>query len=58
MSSEEVARHVVKAIKKRKRTLILTFVEGKLTVFLSKIVPGLLDKLSYNHMSKEPDSPI
>ena len=58
MSSEEVAKHVVKAIKKRKRTLILTFVEGKLTVFLSKIVPGLLDKLSYNHMAKEPDSPI
>ena len=58
MSSEEVAKHVIKAIKKRKRTLILTFVEGKLTVFLSKIVPGLLDKLSYNHMAKEPDSPI
>ena len=58
MSSEEVAKHVVKAIKKRKRTLILTFVEGKLTVFLNKIVPGLLDKLSYNHMAKEPDSPI
>jgi short-subunit dehydrogenase len=58
MSAEEVARHVVKAIKKRKRTLILTFVEGKLTVFLKKIVPGLLDKLSYNHMAKEPDSPI
>ncbi len=58
MSSEEVAKHVVKAIKRRKRTLILTFVEGKLTVFLSKIVPGLLDKLSYNHMAKEPDSPI
>ena len=58
MSAEEVAAEVVKAVKKRKRTLILTFVEGKLTVFLKKIVPGLLDKLSYNHMAKEPDSPI
>ncbi len=58
MSPEKVAGYIIKAIKKRKRTLILTFVEGKLTVFLSKIVPGLLDKLSYNHMAKEPDSPI
>jgi short-subunit dehydrogenase len=58
MSAEEVARHMANAIVKRKRTLILTFVEGKLTVFLKKFVPGLLDKLSYNHMAKEPDSPI
>jgi short-subunit dehydrogenase len=58
MSSEEVAHHVIKAIKKRKRTLILTFVEGKLTVFLKKWAPGLIDRLSYNHMAKEPDSPL
>ncbi|WP_430814917.1 SDR family oxidoreductase [Carboxylicivirga sp. RSCT41] len=58
MSAEEVASHMAKAILKRKRTLILTFVEGKLTVFLSKWLPKLLDKLSYNHMAKEPDSPI
>ncbi len=58
MSAEEVAVHMANAIIKRKRTLILTFVEGKLTVFLKKFVPGLLDKLSYNHMAKEPDSPI
>ncbi|MBK3518842.1 SDR family oxidoreductase [Carboxylicivirga marina] len=58
MSAEEVALHMAKAIIKRKRTLILTFVEGKLTVFLSKWMPKLLDKLSYNHMAKEPDSPI
>lgn len=58
MSAEEVAGHVIKAIKKRKRTLILTFVEGKFTVFLKKCFPALLDKLSYNHMAKEPDSPI
>ena len=58
MTSEEVARHIYKAVVKRKRTLILTFVEGKLTVFLSKWLPKLLDKLTYNHMAKEPDSPI
>jgi short-subunit dehydrogenase len=58
MSAEEVARHLAKAIRKRKRTLILTFVEGKLTVFLRKWLPALVDKLAYNHMAKEPDSPF
>ncbi|SFD95677.1 SDR family oxidoreductase [Thermophagus xiamenensis] len=58
MSAEEVARHLAKAILKRKRTLILTFVEGKLTVFLSKWWPSLIEKLSYYHMAKEPNSPF
>jgi len=58
MSAEECARHIVRAIEKRKRELILTFVEGKLTVFLGKFFPSLLDKLTYNHMAKEPNSPF
>ena len=58
MSSEAVAIHLANAIKKRKRTLILTFMEGKLTVFLRKWLPSLIDRLAYNHMAKEPDSPF
>ncbi len=58
MSAEVCARHIVKAVEKRKRELILTFIEGKLTVFLGKFLPNLLDKLTYNHMAKEPDSPF
>lgn len=58
MSAEKVAIHLANAIKKRKRTLILTFVEGKLTVFLRKWWPSLIDQLSYSHMAKEPDSPF
>lgn len=58
MSAEEVALHIAKAIKKRKRTLILTFVEGKLSVWLKKWMPRSLEKLTYNHMAKEPDSPL
>jgi len=58
MSAEECALHIADAVKKRKRQLILTFVEGKLTVFLGKFFPSLLDKLTYNHMAKEPDSPF
>jgi short-subunit dehydrogenase len=58
MSAEECARRIVRAIEKRKRELILTFTEGKLTVFLGKFFPALLDRLTYNHMSKEPNSPL
>ena len=58
MSAEECARRVVRAIEKRKRELILTFVEGKLTVFLNKFLPSLVDKLTYSHMAKEPNSPF
>lgn len=58
MTSEECAHHIVRAIQKRKRSLILTFTEGKLTVFLGKFFPALLDRLTYSHMAKEPNSPF
>lgn len=58
MSAEKCASIIVKGIRKRKREIIMTFVEGKLAVFLSKWWPRLVDKLSYSHMAKEPDSPF
>lgn len=58
MSAEQCASIIVKGIKERKREIIMTFVEGKLAVFLSKWWPSLVDKLSYSHMAKEPDSPF
>ena len=58
MSAAECARHIIFAVKKRKRQLILTFVEGKLSVFLSKFFPALVDRLAFHHMAKEPDSPF
>lgn len=58
MSAEEVAVHMVKAINRRKRTLVLTFVEGKLTVFLRKWLPSLVDYFTYKFMAREPDSPF
>jgi short-subunit dehydrogenase len=57
MSSEEVAHHIYKAVVKRKRDLVLS-TEGKLTVWLDKFFPGLVDKLVYNHMAKEKNSPL
>ena len=58
MSAEAVAVHIYKAVVKRKRQLILTFLEGKLTVFLGKFIPKYLDKLIYNTFAREPDSPL
>ncbi|MDD4086120.1 MAG: SDR family oxidoreductase [Bacteroidales bacterium] len=57
MTAEEVAVHVLDAIEKRKRTLVLT-AQGKLTVWLNKFFPTWVDKLVFNHMAKEPDAPF
>ncbi len=57
MSAQQVAQHILRAVDKRKRTLILTR-QGKLTVWLNKLFPALTDRLVYNHMAKEPDAPF
>lgn len=44
MTSEECALHIIHAIEKKKRSLVLSF-KGKQTVFLNKFFPGLTDKL-------------
>lgn len=58
MTAERCAEIIVNGIEKRKREIVMTLVEGKISVFLSKWWPSLLDKLAYNHMAKEPDSPF
>ena len=55
MSSDEVAKIIVNGVENRARTLIMTG-QGKLTVSLSKFIPGILDKLVYNMFAKEKDS--
>ena len=57
MSAEEVAEKIYKAVVKRKRTLIMTL-QGKVTVFLNKRFPGLMDKIVFNHFAKEANSPL
>lgn len=44
MTAEECASHIMKAIKKRKRTLVLTS-KGKQAIFMNKFFPGLADKI-------------
>jgi short-subunit dehydrogenase len=58
MSAEAVANHIINGIVKKQKNIVLTFKEGKLTVFLNKIFPSLVSRLAFNHMAEEPDSPF
>lgn len=57
MTSEEVADRIYKAVVNRKRDLVLS-VKGNLAVWINKWWPTLADKLVYNELAKEPDSPL
>ncbi|HTE32791.1 MAG TPA: SDR family oxidoreductase [Chryseolinea sp.] len=57
MSAEECAQYIYAATVKRKRTLVLT-TQGKLAVFMNRWLPGLADRVVFNFMSKEPNSPF
>lgn len=57
MTAEECAHRIYSATLKRKRMLILTG-QGKIMVWLNKWFPGLADKLVYNAMAKEANSPL
>jgi short-subunit dehydrogenase len=52
MTAEEVAIIITDGIQHRKRTLIIGG-QGKLTVWLNKLLPALADKLVFNHFTKE-----
>ena len=58
MSAEECASHIYKAVKRRRRKIILTFVEGQLTVFMAKMWADLVDGVMYRMFAREPDSPF
>ncbi len=52
MNAEACAAHILNAIRKKKRTLVLTFI-GKRTVFMQKFFPKLADKLTYKFFFKD-----
>lgn len=52
MSAEECARHILHAVQKRKRSLVLTF-QGKLITFINKLFPSLADKLVHRYYFKD-----
>lgn len=57
MTPEEVAHIVAKGIHRRKRLCLMEW-EGRATHFVKKFFPGLVDRLFYAVMAKEPDSPL
>jgi short-subunit dehydrogenase len=57
MKPEVVAVKIVNAIKKRRKILVISL-EGKLIVLLNKLFPFFMDRMVYNNMAKEPDSPF
>lgn len=57
MTAEEVAEYIYDGVVKRRRTLVLT-TEGKLAVLLSKFFPSFIEKMVFNKMAKEPNSPL
>jgi dehydrogenase/reductase SDR family protein 7B len=57
MSAETVAKAISKAYFARKKTLVLSF-QGKITVFLNKWLNAWMDRLVYNALKKEKNSPL
>jgi dehydrogenase/reductase SDR family protein 7B len=56
MSSEEVADHIFNGVKNRKQRVVLT-AQGKLSFYLSKLFPGIVDKLVIKAIEKEGELP-
>ncbi len=52
MTAEQCARHILRAIKNKRRTLVLTF-QGKQTVFLNKFFPKIADWFVKNFFFKK-----
>ncbi|TDQ08174.1 SDR family oxidoreductase [Pedobacter metabolipauper] len=57
MTAEAVAILMADGIASRKRTMVITG-QGKLTVWLNKLLPALADKLVFNHFTKEKNALI
>ncbi len=54
--AEKVARIIADATRSNKRELILTK-QGKMLVWLFRLLPGLADRILLREMNKEPNSP-
>lgn len=57
MSAEAVAAAIYEAMQRRRKYLILT-PQGRLTVWLNRLVPGFLDGIVYRHFRQERGSPL
>lgn len=57
MSAEECARHLARALWRRRRQVVLTPL-GRLTVWGHNAIPRICDRITFRYVSKEKDSPF
>lgn len=57
MSAEKVAAYIYRGVIKRKRTVTMTL-DGLLVRGIGRIFPKLFERVVYNTLAKEPDSPF
>ena len=57
MTAEEAAHRIIRGIACRKRFITMDF-QGRASRLIKKFAPAFLDRMFYNHMAKEPDSPF
>ena len=58
MSTEKCASIIYRAIKRRKRKMIISFWDGKVIVLAAKLWAWLVDQVLYQVFAREPDSPL
>ena len=57
MTPDQVAVHIYNAVSKKKNKIVLTL-QGKMITVINKFFPDKLDKMIYNDLAKEHDSPF
>lgn len=58
MSAERCASIMYRAIKNRRRKMIISFWDGKLIVLIAKLWAWIVDQIIYTVFKNEPDSPL
>lgn len=58
MSAEKCASIMYRAIKRRRRKMIISFWDGKVIVLVAKLWAWIADQIMYKVFSNEPDSPL
>ncbi len=57
MTADQAAMRIIKGVSKRKREVLMDF-NGRGTKFFKKISPAFVDRMFYNAMAKEDNSPL
>lgn len=58
MSAERCASIMYRAIKHRRRKMIISFWDGKVVVLIAKLWAWIIDQILYEVFKREPDSPL